>query len=100
MIRFAAKVSGEFSKENEKLVVLGGVLFGTELLDAGWRQGLAKLPSLDELRGKFVGMLNTPATQDCWCASSTRRSGGPSDRTLMRRAIRPLGPSFLSRPLL
>ena len=34
-----------------------------KLLDAGAVQDLAKLPSLDELRAKLVGMIQTPATR-------------------------------------
>lgn len=58
----AAKVAVKFSKENEKLVVIGGAL-GSEVLDVDAVKSLATLPSLDELRGKIVGMLNTPATR-------------------------------------
>ena len=55
-----AKVAVNFSKENEKLVVLGGA-FGAEMLDVQRVSELAALPSLDELRGKLVGLLQTPA---------------------------------------
>jgi large subunit ribosomal protein L10 len=58
----AAKVAVKFSKENEKLIVIGGAL-GSEVLDIDAVKSLATLPSLDELRGKIVGMLNTPATR-------------------------------------
>lgn len=58
----APKVAVEFSKANESLVVLGGTM-GTTQLDAGGVKALASLPSLDELRAKIVGMLNTPATR-------------------------------------
>lgn len=58
----AAKVAVNFAKSNEKLVVLGGAL-GEELLDVNSVKALAALPSLDELRGQIVGMLNTPATR-------------------------------------
>lgn len=58
----AAKVSVEFSKKNEKLIVLGGAL-GTETLDADGVKALATLPSLDELRGKIVGLLQAPASK-------------------------------------
>lgn len=58
----APKVTIEFSKANENLVVLGGTM-GTTQLDAGGVKALASLPSLDELRAKIVGMLNTPATR-------------------------------------
>lgn len=56
----AAKVISEFAKLNEKLVILGGV-FGENVLDAKGIQHLATMPSLDELRGKIVGLLQAPA---------------------------------------
>lgn len=58
----AAKVCVEFAKENEKLTVLGGVM-GDQLLDADGIKALASLPSLDELRGKLIGVLQAPATK-------------------------------------
>jgi len=58
----AAKVSVEFSKKNDKLIVLGGGL-DAETLDANGVKALALLPSLDELRGKIVGLLQAPATK-------------------------------------
>jgi len=57
-----AKTTVNFSKDNEKLVILGGV-FNGQSLDIDGVKSLAKLPSLDELRGKIVGMINTPATR-------------------------------------
>ncbi len=56
----AAKVVVEFSKENDKLQVLGGYLNGA-ILEAQEIQHLASLPSLDALRGKIVGLISTPA---------------------------------------
>jgi len=58
----AAKVAVEFAKTNEKMEIVGGVLDG-QLLDADGIKALASLPSLDELRAKLVGMLQTPATR-------------------------------------
>ncbi len=58
----APKVAVNFAKSNEKLVVLGGVM-GSTLLDASGIKALSDLPSLDELRGKIVGMIQTPATR-------------------------------------
>ena len=58
----AAKAAVNYSKDNEKLVILGGVLNG-QVLDVDSVKNLAKLPSLDELRGKLIGMINTPATR-------------------------------------
>lgn len=56
----AAKVMVEFSKENDKLQVIGGYLNGV-ILDVTAVQHLASLPSLDTLRGKIVGLISTPA---------------------------------------
>ena len=58
----APKVAVEFSKSHENLVVLGGAMGATEL-DADGVKALASLPSIDELRAKIVGMINTPATR-------------------------------------
>lgn len=57
-----AKTAVDFAKTNEKLVVIGGAL-GTQTLDAAGIRALADLPSLDTLRARLVGMLQTPATR-------------------------------------
>lgn len=58
----AAKVVVEFAKKNEKLVIVGGAMGDTQL-NADGVKALATLPSLDELRGKIIGLLNAPATK-------------------------------------
>lgn len=58
----APKVASDFAKGNDKLVILGGSM-GTTTLDADGVKALASLPSLDELRGKLVGLLVAPATR-------------------------------------
>jgi len=58
----AAKVVVEFAKSNEKLVILGAGL-GSNVLNAEGVKALAALPSLDELRGRLLGMLQTPASR-------------------------------------
>lgn len=58
----APKVASDYAKGNDKLVLLGGAL-GSTVLDAGGVKALAELPSLDELRAKLLGMINTPATR-------------------------------------
>jgi large subunit ribosomal protein L10 len=58
----APKVVMDFAKGNDKLVVLGGAM-GTTKLDAEGVKSLATLPSLDELRAKLLGMIQTPATR-------------------------------------
>lgn len=56
----APKVAVNFAKGNEKLVILGGAMGATNL-DLEGVKSLASLPSLDELRGKLVGLLQAPA---------------------------------------
>jgi large subunit ribosomal protein L10 len=58
----AAKTAVEFAKTNEKLVLIGGAL-GTQTLNAEGVKALAELPSLETLRGRLLGMLQTPATR-------------------------------------
>ncbi len=58
----AAKVAVEFAKTNDKLEVIGGSM-GSQLLDADGIKALASMPSLDELRGKLVGLVQAPATK-------------------------------------
>lgn len=58
----AAKVFSEFSKKNAKLVIVGGIL-EDKILDSQAVDSLAMLPSLDELRGKLVGLIQAPAVK-------------------------------------
>ncbi|MEZ5937674.1 MAG: 50S ribosomal protein L10 [Hyphomonadaceae bacterium] len=58
----ATKVVAEFAKGNDKLVLVGG-LMGDTVLDLNGVKTLASLPSLDELRGKLVGLIQAPATK-------------------------------------
>src|SRR6187431_2749415 len=58
----APKVASDFAKANEKLIILGGAMGKTALNPDGVK-ALATLPSLDELRGKLVGLLVAPATK-------------------------------------
>ena len=58
----AAKVLVAYAKENSKLQILGGVAVGS-VLDANGVKALAELPSLDQLRGKILGLLQAPATR-------------------------------------
>ena len=58
----APKVAIEFAKTNDKFVILGGAM-GTTVLNPDAVKALASLPSLDELRGKIVGLLVAPATK-------------------------------------
>ncbi|WP_299321259.1 50S ribosomal protein L10 [Parasphingopyxis sp.] len=58
----ATKVVAEFAKANDRLEIVGGAM-GETVLDLDGVKALAALPSLDELRGKIVGLLNAPATK-------------------------------------
>ena len=58
----APKVCMDFAKTNDKLEIVGGAM-GEVLLDAEGVKALASMPSLDELRGKLVGLLQAPASK-------------------------------------
>lgn len=57
-----AKIIAQFAKENEAFKIVGGILDNKKIDDAVVKQ-LATLPSLDELRGKIIGILQAPATK-------------------------------------
>ena len=56
----SAKILTNFSKENENLKILGGIM-GNDILDVAGVQNVATLPTLDEARAKIVGILRSPA---------------------------------------
>ena len=58
----AAKVTSEFSKGNENLVIIGGAL-KEKLLDLDGIKHLASLPSLPKLQAKIIGLISAPAIQ-------------------------------------
>lgn len=58
----AAKVATQYAKDNEKFTIVGG-LMGEQVLDVQGIDVLAKLPSLDQLRGRIIGLLQAPATK-------------------------------------
>ena len=58
----AAKAAVDFAKANDKLEIVGGSM-GTQVLDEAGVKALASMPSLDELRGTIVGLVNAPATK-------------------------------------
>ena len=58
----APKVAVAFAKDFDKFVILGGAM-GKTALDVNGVRSLATMPSLDELRGKLVGLIQAPATK-------------------------------------
>uniref|UniRef100_UPI002FE3A9AD 50S ribosomal protein L10 n=1 Tax=Phenylobacterium sp. TaxID=1871053 RepID=UPI002FE3A9AD len=58
----AAKVATQYAKDNDKFTVVGGFM-GQQVLDKASVTALASLPSLDQLRGKIIGLLQAPATK-------------------------------------
>ena len=78
----AAKVAVEFANTNDKLTIVGGAL-DAQRLDAAGVKALATMPSLDELRAKLIGMLQTPATR---IAVVLQAPGGQIARVLSAHA--------------
>ncbi len=58
----AAKAVVDFAKSHDKLEIVGGSM-GKQVLDEAGVRALASMPSLDELRGTIVGLINAPATK-------------------------------------
>lgn len=57
-----AKISQKFADANDAMVILGGAMDG-KVMSKAEVKALSALPSLDELRGKLVGLLQAPAAQ-------------------------------------
>jgi len=57
----AAKVAVEFAT-NDRLEIVGGAM-GETMLDVAGVKALAALPSLDEMRGTLIGLIQAPATK-------------------------------------
>ena len=55
-----AKILTKFSKENNNLKILGGIM-GKDVLDVAGVAKVATLPTLEEARAKIVGILRSPA---------------------------------------
>ena len=58
----AAKVTSDYAKTNDKFTVIGAVM-GDVVLDAKGVGALATLPSLDQIRGQLIGLIQAPATK-------------------------------------
>jgi len=70
-----AKVSVNFEKKLENFKIIGGSYDG-EKIDISKINFLATLPSLDQIRGKLLGLLNAPAQKNSLHCSSTWRTIG------------------------
>ena len=57
----AAKVAQSFSKENDKLVILGGAM-GDNALDVAGVKAVSEMPSREELIASIVGCIGAPAS--------------------------------------
>jgi large subunit ribosomal protein L10 len=57
-----AKVLSDFAKDHEVFEIKGGMVDG-EVIDTEQIAALAKLPSMDALRGMIIGLLQAPATK-------------------------------------
>ena len=77
----AAKVIVDYAKGNKKITIIGGSMDGKTLDQAGV-EALAKMPSLDELRGKLVGLVQAPAAK---VARVTQAPAGKLARVIQAR---------------
>ena len=57
----AAKVAQGFSKENDKLVILGGAM-GENALDVAGVKAVSEMPSREELIASIAGCIGAPAS--------------------------------------
>jgi large subunit ribosomal protein L10 len=57
-----AKTLVDFAKDHPALVVKGGLVAGSQMLDPEGVKALSTMPSLPELRAKLLGLLQAPAT--------------------------------------
>lgn len=58
-----AKALMDFAKEHPQLVVKGAVVSGTQVLDSEGVKALSTMPSLPELRARFLALLQAPAAK-------------------------------------
>ena len=57
-----AKAMTEFAKDNELMVIKGG-LIGESVIDGTGVKNLADMPPIEVLRAQLLGLLNTPGSQ-------------------------------------
>lgn len=58
----AAKAVVDFAKTTDKIEIVGGSM-GPHVLNAEGIKALASMPSLDEMRGTLIGLIQAPATK-------------------------------------
>ena len=68
-----AKTVVDFAKDNQTLELKGGAM-GQKFLDLNTLKALAALPSLDQLRGKLIGIIQAPATKIAGVAAAPARN--------------------------
>ena len=68
-----SKVVNDFAKENENLEIVGGIV-ENQLVDVATVKKLAALPSREELLGKFVGSISSPARNLASVLTATTRN--------------------------
>lgn len=73
----AARVVYDFAKKNDKLEIVGGAS-GAEALDLEKIKFLALLPTMDQLRGKIIGILQAPGAQLARLANAYATKDQPS----------------------
>jgi len=77
----SAKILDQLGKDNEHIKLVGGVLDG-EILDTDGVYALAKMPSLDELRGMVITLLQSPAQNFVSALTSPQKSFAGAMQTL------------------
>jgi large subunit ribosomal protein L10 len=58
----AAKAVVDFARTTDKIEIVGGAM-GTHVLNADGIKALASMPSLNEMRGTLIGLIQAPATK-------------------------------------
>ena len=78
----SARILAKFSKDNENLKLIGGIM-DNEVLDQAGVQNVANLPTLDEARANIVGILNASAAKlvSIFLARSEKMSTLPSENS-------------------
>jgi len=91
----AAKVAVDYAKKNDKLQIIGGGL-GLQTLDQKGVEALATLPSLDELRAKLVGMIQTSGDAYRRDSAGAGRAARPGHRGLCQEGRGGIEPHLLN----